>query len=241
MSPAPEEAARLHRLRSLADMASGMAHEFNQPLTAIRGCAENLLIARQRGWDIPPERIDAKLATIVEQCDRISGLIEHMRAFARGAAELRPAPLALAEAVADALRMIGSQLAQRGISVEVEDHSAGRLALAARHALAEVVVELLRNARDALAGAGRTRARIAVAIEPRGAELELRVRDDGPGMAAGTAEASEAPFAGAGAGGGPGLGLPAARHTMAAMGGSLRIETATGVGTTVILVLPAAA
>ena len=45
-------AARSDRLRSLGEMASGMAHEFNQPLSIIRGAAENILIGKERDWPI---------------------------------------------------------------------------------------------------------------------------------------------------------------------------------------------
>ena len=237
MSPSPEDIARAHRLSSLADMAGGLAHEFNQPLTVIRGSAENLLIARQRGWQLPPERIEGKLATIVAQCDRISGLIDEVRRFARGAEDLTPGPVAPADAVEDALRLCRVQLAARGIGEAVDDRSGGRLALADRRALADVVIELLRNARTAIVGSGRDHGRIAIAIERDGDGLQIRIADDGPGMDAATAAAALEPFTG----GSSGLGLAIARRTMEAMGGTLSIDSRAGAGTTVILGLRGAA
>lgn len=231
MTPTPEDIARSHRLRSLADMAGGLAHEFNQPLTVIRGSAENLLIARQRGWQLPPERIEGKLATIVAQCDRISGLIDEVRRFARGAEDLSLEAFAPADAVEDALRLCRVQLSARGIGAVVDDRSGGRLAHADRRALADVVIELLRNARSAIAGTGRDHGHIAISIEANGDRLALRLADDGPGMDATTAAAALEPFTGSGLG----LGLAIARRTMEAMGGSLAIDSRPGAGTCVIL------
>ncbi len=239
MNPSTEDIARIHRLHSLADMAGGMAHEFNQPLTVIRGSAENLLIARQRGWQLTPERIDDKLATIVAQCDRISGLIDEVRRFARGAEDLSPAPLLPADAIEDALRLGRVQLSARGIGVSVEDRSGGRLAHVDRHALADVIIELLRNAREAIVGSSRCHGTIIIAIETADAAVVVRVTDEGPGMDPAAAQAAIKPFdprSGAAS-----LGLAIARRTIETMGGSLAIDSQPGRGTTVILTLPAVA
>jgi two-component system C4-dicarboxylate transport sensor histidine kinase DctB len=237
MNASQEDLARTHRLRGLADMAGGMAHEFNQPLTIIRGCAENILIARQRGWNLPPERIDDKLATIIAQCDRISGLIDHVRGFARGATDMQLGPIALGEAVDDALRLMRVQLASRGIAIAVEDAAPGRLARGNRHAIAEIVIELLRNAREALVRANRSDGRVAVRVSAEAGRLVLTVRDDGPGMSAARMATALEPFRGGEPGDGPGLGLPIARHTAEAMGGSLTLASTPGDGTTVTLAL----
>lgn len=235
MNQTSEDIARSHRLRCLADMAGGMAHEFNQPLTVIRGCAENLLIARQRGWQLPPERIDDKLALIVAQCDRISSLIDEVRRFARGAEDFQIVPMHPAESLADALRLLRVQLAAHGIDVSIDDQTAGRRALGDRHAFADVLVELLRNAREAIIGSGRAHGRIAITLLADDDACSMTLVDDGPGMdAAATVEAFE-PFHRGGPGAGPGLGLAIARRTMEALGGSLTVSSQIGHGTAITL------
>lgn len=234
MTSTPAERARLHRLRGLADMAGGMAHDFNQPLTIIRGCAENLLIARQRGWAIPPERIDEKLATIVEQCDRISALIDRVRTFAGGAADLSLVPVDPDQAVDDAIALVKVQLGSRGIRIEKNGGSEGRLVRANRHALAEVLLELLRNARDAIGGTGQSGGQIAITIAGEPGGCVIMVEDSGCGISPAILERIFDPFnPERPAGAGPGLGLPSARLTVEAMGGRLEITSTAGNGTTV--------
>jgi signal transduction histidine kinase len=119
----------------------------------------------------------------------------------------------------------------------VDDRSGGRLAQADRRALADVVIELLRNARTAIVGTGRDHGRIVISVEVDGDDLALRLADDGPGMDAATAAAALEPFTGSSSG----LGLAIARRTMEAMGGSLAIDSRPGAGTCVILGLRGAA
>jgi signal transduction histidine kinase len=234
MTSTPAERARLHRLRGLADMAGGMAHDFNQPLTIIRGCAENLLIARQRGWDIPPERINEKLATIVDQCDRISGLIDRVRSFAGGAADLSLAAIDPGLAVDDAIALVKVQLGSRGIRIEKRGGSEGRLVRANRHALAEVLLELLRNARDAIGRTGQSGGLVAVTIASDPDCCVISVDDSGCGISPAILERIFDPFnPERPAGAGPGLGLPSARLAIEAMGGRLEISSSTGSGTIV--------
>jgi len=71
------------RLRSLGEMAAGIAHELNQPLVGVRGLAEHILIGMERGWELSTETLRNRLAGIVEQADRMVHIIEHVRMFAR--------------------------------------------------------------------------------------------------------------------------------------------------------------
>ena len=70
---------RSDRLRSLGEMAAGIAHELNQPLAAARGLAEHLLIGMDRGWDMWPDKVRERVSGIVDQADRMTHIIEHVR------------------------------------------------------------------------------------------------------------------------------------------------------------------
>jgi PAS domain S-box-containing protein len=62
---------RSDRLRSLGEMAAGIAHELNQPLTGVRGLAEHTLISLENGWDDSKEKLRDRSQGIVDQADRM--------------------------------------------------------------------------------------------------------------------------------------------------------------------------
>ena len=76
---------RSDRLRSLGEMAAGIAHELNQPLVGVRGLAEHIMIGMDKGLDVSQEQIQDRVSSIVDQADRMSHIIEHVRMFAREA------------------------------------------------------------------------------------------------------------------------------------------------------------
>ena len=58
--------ARSDRLRSLGEMAAGIAHELNQPLMGVRGTAAHMLLGLERGWDLSTDKLSNRLQKIVE-------------------------------------------------------------------------------------------------------------------------------------------------------------------------------
>jgi C4-dicarboxylate-specific signal transduction histidine kinase len=86
-----------------------MAHELNQPLVGVRGLAEHLLIALERGWPLSPDKLREKLALIVEQADRMSHIIEHVRRFARDAGKPDFRPVQINDMVRGVVNLVGTQ------------------------------------------------------------------------------------------------------------------------------------
>lgn len=71
---------RSDRLRSLGEMAAGIAHELSQPLVGVRGLAEHLLLGIERGWELDEKKLEERLTQIVEQADRMVHIIKIGRA-----------------------------------------------------------------------------------------------------------------------------------------------------------------
>ena len=111
-------AMRSDRLRSLGEMAAGIAHELNQPLVGVRGLAEHILIAQDRGWNMDARTIREKVATIVEQADRMSHIIEHVRIFAREAGKPELRPVNLNDVVESSITLLGAQFSSHGLTIE---------------------------------------------------------------------------------------------------------------------------
>ena len=138
------------RLRSLGEMAAGMAHELSQPLVGIRGIAEHVLIGLTRGWSLPHEKISEKLKLIVDQADRMEHIIQHVRIFAREAGRPEVHLVHINDVVKSSLELLEAEL--RGHGLEVECRLAGDVpqVMANPFSLEQVMLNLLTNARDAI-------------------------------------------------------------------------------------------
>ncbi|MCH6590811.1 MAG: PAS domain S-box protein, partial [Proteobacteria bacterium] len=139
------------KLATLGEMASGIAHELNQPLSVVGMAAENSLISMEEGT-FDTEFVRKKLQTIVGQRDRMAGIVNHMRLFSRRdttAMELFD-PV---ESVRGAVGLIAKQFQALGIELEETLPAACRNVFGHPVQLEQVVLNLLNNARDAVRGA----------------------------------------------------------------------------------------
>ncbi len=143
-------AIRSDRLRSLGEMAAGIAHELNQPLSGVRGLAEHLLIAMDRGWNMIDKNVREKLSLIIEQADRMSHVIEHVRMFSKGSVWLEGQPTDSNHVVQSCLEMVGEQIRQRGVELVLELTDGLPLIDVNPFSLEEVLINILINARDAV-------------------------------------------------------------------------------------------
>ena len=138
------------RLRSLGEMVTSIAHELKQPLVGVRGLAEHLLIAIEKGWGTSQERFREKLARIVEQADRMSHIIERVRIFAREAGKPEVRRVDVNDVVRTAVSMVGAHLRVHGILLACELAETVPPVSANPYSLEEVLVNLMTNARDAV-------------------------------------------------------------------------------------------
>lgn len=208
------------RLASLGEMGIGLAHEVKQPLQALSLAAEIALTSLP---DDAPPRVRRKLDLILQEAERAAGIVEHLRRFARGAPEHAAAEtFALASPVEDALRLVQGTLSEAGVTVEVA--IGAERAVGVPVLLEQVLVSLLLNARDALAGCepGAPRVlRIASTAAVEG-EVALVVEDTGGGIPPDILPRLFEPFATSkGPDRGRGLALAAAHGIMQAQGGRL--------------------
>ena len=236
------------RLRSLAEMAAGMAHELRQPLVGIRGIAEHVLIGLTRGWSLPHEKISEKLKLIVDQADRMEHIIQHVRIFAREAGRPEVQLVHINDVVKSSLELLEAEL--RGHGVEVECRLAGDVpqVMANPFSLEQVMLNLLTNARDAIeARTGENRPapphiRVRTFAVKKGKQqlVNILLEDCGVGIPAGILPKVFDPFfTTKGPDKGTGLGLPICRSIVGQFGGHIEIQSTAGHGTSVTVSLPA--
>jgi C4-dicarboxylate-specific signal transduction histidine kinase len=241
--------SRADRLRSLGQMAAGIAHELNQPLVGVRGLAEHLLIGMNRGWNLSEERVRNKLSLIIEQADRMSHIIQRVRMFARDAGKRESRFVQVNDVVQAALSMLGPQLRTRGIALDSELAEGIPLVRVNPMSLEEVVLNLVVNAADALAESTQQRAhstplrilvRTRISREKDQQRVQIQVIDQAGGIPVDLLPNVFEPFwTTKGPDRGTGLGLAICKDIVEQAGGTIGIESAVGRGTTVTVSLPA--
>jgi C4-dicarboxylate-specific signal transduction histidine kinase len=130
-------------------MSTSVAHELNQPLNVIRMAAGNSRRKIIKGT-ADPEYLTNKLKRIEEQTARAAAIIDHMRMFGREAKE-NPEPIDPRDVVTKALDLMGEQLRLAGIEVvtKLPKHCSSILGHTIQ--MEQVILNLLTNARDAMA------------------------------------------------------------------------------------------
>jgi two-component system, NtrC family, sensor kinase len=136
------------KLATLGEMATGIAHEINQPLGGINLIAQGLLMAKERG-KLNDSILCEKLNSIVEQIERINKIITHLRIFARQSEEVKQS-INVQDPITDVFKLIGQQLVKRDITIEMDVPDQLYLVLADHNMLEQVFLNIIGNARDAL-------------------------------------------------------------------------------------------
>ena len=186
------------QLASVATLVTGLAHEIGTPMGVIRGHTEALESAVQG------DRAEWRLGMILEQIDRITGIIQSLLNIARPRETLR-VPISLQEPLETSLAFLTEKLKARGVEVEAQVEPAP-LVIGDPERMQQVFLNLFINAIDAMAGGGTLR----VGIRPSddGEAVEVHVSDTGPGVNPGELESLFDPFyTTKPAGHGSGLGL----------------------------------
>src|SRR5690625_3221817 len=227
---------RIGRISELGEMASAIAHELNQPMTAVT----NYVNASRRLLDgVEHERAEqvCELMTrAVEQTERAGQIVRRLRQLiGRGQSELQPNDLNGMVREALALALIGAR--EEGVEVEVTLGETLPAVLADATQFQQVVLNLVRNAIEAMQAVEHRRLVIASRVTEEGM-VELSVTDSGPGVDPQVAGQLFMPFVSTKANG-MGIGLSICRSILNAHQGQIRAEPAREGGTTFRITLPA--
>jgi len=221
------------KLAAVGTFAAGIGHEFNNLLGGMLGYAE---LGRSTG---DAAEKDHALDVIRQACQRGRGITRGLLTFARRS-EHRREMHHLADIIAETLTLVEIDLRKLNITLE-RDIEPTPAILCDSGQIAQVVLNLITNARDAIGQHGGT---ITVSLHQRGAYMELSVRDTGAGIPEHVRDRIFEPFVttkgalGASSTPGTGLGLSVSYGIVKDHGGDIWFETETGVGTTMIVRLP---
>lgn len=208
-------------LVTLGEMATGIAHELNQPLASIAFASENARM--MLGRDAPDLRyVNERLERVSSLANRAGRLIEHMRIFARGS-DRRAGPVSWATMVRPALEIAGSKLA--GVEVVADIPADLPSVMGGEISMQQILINLLANAADAYLDKPATvRRHIRVTGSVDGNDVVLRVSDRAGGIPPEVqARVFEPFFSTKSVGGGTGLGLALVFGIVTEMGGTIDV------------------
>ena len=232
LGEARETLRQANRLATLGQVAAGVAHEINQPVAAIRSYAQNAGTFLDRG---DGAKARGNLETIGRLCQRIGGITDELRAFARKGAA--PAgPVRVLAAVEGAIMLLRGRLDHQGVPLLRERMDDARIT-GRQVRLEQVLVNLIQNALDALEG--QPDGRIALSVAAEGGQVRIAVRDNGPGIPAAIREALFMPFS-TSKPQGLGLGLVICNDIVTEAGGRIEAAHPPEGGTLFTVILPEA-
>ncbi|MBP0593019.1 PAS domain S-box protein [Paraburkholderia sp. LEh10] len=232
------ELAHLTRVSTMGELAASLAHELNQPLTAILSNGQ----AAQRFMDREPidlAEVRDILKDIVDDSGRASEVIRRMRAFVKKEEQQQLASLDVGGLLRDVALLVHSDAVARGIHVSHVIDDGLPPVRGDRVQLQQVLLNLLLNAFDAVSECGASDRVVALFAQPdRKGMVRIAVRDRGPGLTPDKLECIFKPFI-TSKPQGLGLGLSISRSIVQMHGGRLWAETNAEQGMTFYVALPA--
>ena len=227
---------RVERVACMGTLIAGVAHELNNPLSAILGFAELLLVAPRPA----EERED--LETIAREAQRMAKIVSDLRLVARKTQEgTQLEAVQLNEVAQHVLKTRAYALSTRNIEVRTDFADALPAILADRAQIEQVVLNLTVNAEQAMSNADTARPCLTIQTRTTGKWCTLTVSDNGPGVPREDLDRIFDPFFTTKApGDGTGLGLSLVHSIVTEHHGEIHVDTATGKGSAFHVDLPIA-
>jgi len=214
-----QELAHVIRLSTMGEMASGMAHELNQPLAAIVSYC-GTAISMVTSLPAPPPQLRDILERTSEQAQRAGSIIRHLREFVSKEGDDKQ-PLDLDEVIRDLNILLGSELKTSKVKLEYYLDGRGRKVMANKVQIEQVLVNLVRNSVEAIQSSKIYSGKVSLKTHLlKDESIEVTVSDNGPGIDAGMIGRLFNPFQ-TSKEAGMGMGLSISRSIIEDHGGSI--------------------
>ncbi len=248
LKAAQEKMIQASKLVALGELAAGMSHELNQPLTGIRGYAQEMGDLLKEKKSHKPELTQLS-QEIIHNADKMATLLAHLRNFARKEKSdfqnsLDTVPTS--EVLANATKLLERQFKNHNISLKIKGPEKTPSISAQAHPIEQILINLLTNARDAIQEKKRSqkdhRGEITIRTSVVGDFVEIRVQDNGCGVPQSAHSQIFDPFFSTKeTGQGMGLGLSISFGIAHRFNGEILLEDTSTEGSTFVLRLPKAA
>ena len=234
------EAMHTGHLAALGELAAGVAHEINNPVSGIINCAELLL--RGESLNVSPREL---AGMIIREGERIADIVHSLLSFARHSPE-ETEPLDLAQVLEESLSLLRARLAKDGVDLVLQGEQSLPPVAGRRNQIQQVFLNLLSNARYALnhkfgsGGRGKIlRVSLGLTNQGEGNRVRIGFHDNGMGIPASVMDKVFDPFFSTKpVGEGTGLGLSISHGIINNLGGQLWLRSEEGQFTEVTVELP---
>ncbi|MCC6268776.1 MAG: GAF domain-containing protein [Dehalococcoidia bacterium] len=226
-----QEIEQASRLAALGELVGGVAHELNNPLTAILGFTEVMTLSSHAA------PLSEELAIVQKEALRARNIVRDLLFVVKPGDTTRTV-IPVADLVAHIERLRRAAWTQQGIRWDIAIEQPC-MAWGNEQQLTQVLLNLVTNAEQALTG--RPERHIRIRATSRDGRTQISVSDTGSGMDEATRSRVFEPFFTTKQGQGTGLGLSLSHSIVQSHNGELRVESSPGIGTTFTFTLPAAA
>ncbi len=225
------------KMAAIGQLAAGVAHEMNNPLSVITASAQMLKVVTDEASE------SYELVDLIDQAsERAGNVVRELLDFARQK-EYQFAETDINESIRQALTLVSYQLQTAGVQVDLSLTDDLPATTASAEHLKSVWINIMINARDALEGRdGERRLDITTRLAPEDGQLHVQFRDNGTGMSASEREHIFEPFyTTKEPGQGTGLGLSTSHRIIEQHTGEIEVNSEPGEGTTFVIRLPVSA
>ncbi len=232
------------RMTTLGEMATGIAHEINQPLNTLSILFDNMLMAATKEESLSKSYLEKKTEKIYNNIFRIKNIIDHVRVFSRSQDDAIFTMFDVSESIRNAISMISEQFRLKMIDLEIDSRDPLPLAYGNIYQFEQVILNLLNNSKDAIEERETISGEIIdkkISIHSYQANklLIIEVKDNGRGIKPDDMEKIILPFyTTKEAGKGTGLGLSITFGIIKEMKGEIYFQSELNKGTTVTIKLP---
>lgn len=209
------------RAASLGEISASIAHEVNQPLSAIMSYVQ----ASRRWMKREPPNIPEALTAVndaIMATEHASNVVKRVRTLL-GRTEPDRQPFPIDPAISEASRLVRNDANANHVAIQLDLRAEGAIVVGDRVLLQQVLINLFNNAIQAMEGIADREHRVLVETRRDERAVHIRILDSGPGFASGAAEQAFNAFYTTKARG-MGLGLAICRSTVEAHGGAIRID-----------------
>ena len=232
------------RMSTLGEMATGIAHEINQPLNTLSILFDNMLLAASKEDSLPKSYLEMKTKKIYDNIFRIKNIIDHVRVFSRSQDDAIFSLFDVNESIRNAVSMVSEQFRNKLIELDMRLTDALPPAYGNTYQFEQVILNMLSNSKDAMEELEQnkgytTEKRIGISSSLSGDQLVIQLNDNGKGIKPDELEKIMLPFyTTKEAGKGTGLGLSISFGIIREMKGEITFHSEPDKGTLVTIKLP---
>lgn len=225
------------KLATLGEMATGIAHEINQPLNIIRMAVENMELAQERGL-LDDAMLGEKIERIISQIDRAAEIVNNVRSFGRKSLSEK-VPVDVLDCAESTAILMNEQFLLDGINVTYSGTAERCVVMGEKIQLEQVFINLMTNARDVISANNIVNGHVDIEVSLADGDIIIQVKDNGKGIPPNALKNLFDPFfTTKPVGLGTGLGLSVSQRIISGMDGTIKAFNE-GNGAVFLITLPA--